>query len=167
MKKNILSVLILALLVVNIALTGIMMFGVMSTNKKTAALIDNIMTVMNLELTIPGEPEVQISLADTATHDVTGELTIPLSGGDKQTYIMFNVSLLMNTKGEGYKDYGETIGDRESLIKDAITSVVSKYTEAECRNDFEAIKEEMLESIQTLFQSDFIYKIAINGIKYG
>lgn len=168
MKKNILSVLILALLVVNIALTGIMMFGVMSTNKKTAALIDNIATVMNLEWTTPGEEqEVQISLADTATHDVTGELTIPLSGGEKQTYIMFSVSLLMNTKGDGYKDYGETIGERESLIKDAITSVVSKYTEAECRNDFDAIKQEMLESIQKLFQSDFIYKIAINGIKYG
>lgn len=167
MKKNILSVLILALLVVNIALTGIMMFSVMSTNKKTATLIDNIATVMNLELTIPGEEKVQVSLADTVTHDIAGEMTIPLSGGEKQTYIMFSVSLLMNVKGDGYKDYGETIGERESLIKDAITSVVSKYTEAECRNDFEAIKEEMLKSIQTLFQSDFIYKIAINGIKYG
>ncbi|MBQ7926040.1 MAG: flagellar basal body-associated FliL family protein [Lachnospiraceae bacterium] len=167
MRKNILSVLILALLVVNIALTGIMMFSVTSTNKKTAALIDNIATVMNLELTVPGEDEVLVSLADTVTHDMVGEMTIPLSGGEKQSYIMFSVSLLMNVKGEGYKDYGETIGERESLIKDAITSVVSKYTEAECRNDFDAIKEEMLESIQKLFQSDFIYKIAINGIKYG
>lgn len=166
MKKNILSILILALLVVNIALTGIMMFSVMSTNGKTAALVNNIAAVMNLELTDPGA-EPQISLADTVTHDLTGEMTIPLSGGDKQKYIMFSVSLLMNKKGEGYKDYGETIGDRESLIKDAISSVVSRYTEEECRNDFEAIKEEMLERIQELFQSDFIYKIAINGIKYG
>lgn len=34
MKKNLISIVILALLVVNLVLTAIMMFGVMSTNKK-------------------------------------------------------------------------------------------------------------------------------------
>ncbi len=169
MKKNILSVLILALLVVNIALTGIMLFSVSSTNKKTAALVNNIATVMNLELMVPGEEDKEaVSLADTQQHDLTGSMTIPLNGnGNGQAYIMFDVSLAMNTKHEDYKDYSATIGERESLIKDVITSVVGKYTVEECSNDFESIKEEILQEIQDLFQSDFIYKIAISNIKYG
>ena len=50
MKKNLLSVLILVLLIVNIALSAVMMISVVGTNKKTAAMIDSVVAVMNLEL---------------------------------------------------------------------------------------------------------------------
>ncbi len=54
MKKNLMTVLILALLVVNIVLTSVMLVSIVGTNKKTAQLVDNITTAMNLELTVPG-----------------------------------------------------------------------------------------------------------------
>ena len=50
MKRNLLSVLILALLVVNIVLTGIMMFSVVGTSKKTSALVTDIATILQLEI---------------------------------------------------------------------------------------------------------------------
>ena len=66
MKKNLLSVLILALLVVNIVLTTIMMLSITKTNSKTAELVTNIATVMNLELYGPGgTAEEQVALEDT------------------------------------------------------------------------------------------------------
>ena len=34
-------------------------------------------------------------------------------------------------------------------------------------NDMEGLKEEILKSVQDLFQSDFIYKVAISGVKFG
>lgn len=175
MKKNLLTVLILALLVVNIVLTCVLMFSVIGTNQKTAQLVSNIATVMNLELTVPGEeePEEPISLADTAEHKLTNSMTIPLAseaadgGSSKERYIMFDVALMMNMTHEDYKTYGETIGDRESMIEDVITTVVTSHTETECRNDLEGIKEEILEQLQELFQSDFIYKIGITSVKFG
>ena len=78
MKKNLLSVLILVLLIVNIALTSVMMISVTGTNKKTAELVTNIATVMNLELSVPGQEESAVSLADTDTYDLP-ELMIPLA----------------------------------------------------------------------------------------
>ena len=42
MKKNLLSILILSLLVVNIVMTAIMLFSVIGTNKKTAAIVTDI-----------------------------------------------------------------------------------------------------------------------------
>lgn len=180
MKKNLLSVIILALLVVNIVLTSVMMFSVMSTNNKTAELVTNIATVMNLELTVPGEEEleVQISWADTAVYNLSSSLTLPLAyeknadGTEgKQSYIMFDVALSMNTKHEDYEDYSETIADRESLIKDAIRAVVNTYTESDCRADLETgmegLKTDILKAIQDLFQSDFIYNVAISEVKFG
>ena len=50
MKKNLLSVLILALMIVNVAISVITMISITGTNKKTAALVDTIATVLNLEL---------------------------------------------------------------------------------------------------------------------
>lgn len=169
MKKNLLTVLILALLLVNLVLTGIIAFSVISTNKKTAELIGNIATVLNFELSTPGEEEkVEVSLADTEVKDLSGAMTIPLAndGSGKQSYIVFEVVLSINKKHPDYKTYGETMSERESLIKDAITSVVSKKTEAECM-DLDLLKEDILKAIQTLFDSDFIYSIGLNGIKYG
>ena len=51
MKKNLISVIILALLIVNVVLTAIMMFSVTSASQKTAALVDNIASALDLELT--------------------------------------------------------------------------------------------------------------------
>lgn len=169
MKKNLLTVLIMALVIVNIVLTSIMMFSVMSTNRKTADLVMNIATAMNLELTIPGEEEeVVVSLEDTQVYAIEESLTIPLkSEGGKTTYMMFKIAFSMNMKHDDYKTYGETIADRQSLIKDAIGTVVMAHTESECRNDIEGLKAEILKAVQNLFQSDFIYNVAIDAVKFG
>lgn len=177
MKKNLLSILILVLLIVNIALTSVMMISVIGTNKKTAELVTNIATVMNLELSVPGQEAPAVSLADTDTYDLP-ELMIPLAASaasnedatskSKQTYIIFTLSLLQD---KTHKDYGklggENMSNRASLIMDAVTRVVGYHTLEECQNNMDNIREEILREIQTLFGSDFIYKIGISGIKYG
>ena len=183
MKKNLLSIIILALLLVNIILTTVMMFNVTSTNKKVADLVGNIATVMNLELTPPGgeSAEPEISLADTEIYSISGSMTIPLAaetvtGSDgktttKQGYLVCNMSFSLNTKHEDYKKYGsaEAMAGREELIKDAINSVVSKHTASQIQADpgQEALKAEILQAVQQLFQSDFIYKVQISEVKYG
>ncbi len=172
MKKNLMTVLILALLIVNIVLTSVMLISIVGTNKKTAQLVDNINTAMNLELTVPGaESAANVSLTDTEVYNISDTMTIPLKcdPGAKQDYIMFDVSLSINKKSKDYKTYGnsDTLSGYENLIKDAITATVSAHTEEECSEDMEGLKEEILKSIQDLFQSDFIYKVAISGVKFG
>lgn len=181
MKKNLLSVLILALLLVNLILTSIMMINVIGTNAKTAEMVNSILTVMNLELYEPGGASAnEVSLADTETYDME-ELMIPLaasvtfnedgtiSTSTKQSYIIFTLSLLQNTEHKDYKKMGgeENIAARASLIKDVVNQVVGNHTLEECQTDFDSIREEILKQIQQLFGSDFIYKIAVSGVYYG
>lgn len=174
MKKNLLTVLILALLIVNIVLTSIMMISVTSTNKKTAQLVDNIATVMKLELTTPGsegEDVVEVSLADTYVYNLSSSMTIPLAmdAEGNQPYMMCEVGFSLNTKDKAYKSYGSQIseGEMDTLLMDTINTVVGSHTEAECRDDMDGLKTEILEAVRDLFQSDFIYKVSISQVKFG
>lgn len=172
MKKNLLSVLILVLLIVNIALTSVMMISVIGTNKKTAELVTSIATVMNLELYSPGGTAVtDVPLENTDTYTMQ-ELMIPLKLSEtdaKQSYMIFTLSLSQNTKNKDYKSMGgaENMAKWESQILDVVNSVVGEHTLEECQNSFDDIRAEMLTEIQRLFGSDFIFKVGISGVKFG
>lgn len=167
MKKNLLSILVLALVLVNVILSAVMMFSVLSTNKKTAALVNSVASILNLELEQPGEEEKVVPMSDLAFWNVEGKITIPLVSHDgKNHFIVFEeVAFSMNTKEKGYKTYGEDViaGVYSSVIKDAITNTVNQYTVEECTNNFDAIKDEILKNVKKLFDKDFIYSIAISN----
>ena len=174
MKKNLISVIILALLIVNIVLTAIMMFSVTGASKKTAALVDNIATALNLELAsgTEGGAEEAVSMADTETYSFAENMTIPLKkseGDDKDHYCIVSITLSINTKADGYKEYGsaESLATMEGLIKDEINSVFAHYTAEEARDNQEAIKKEIIGRIQTMFDSKFIYNVSFGDIMFG
>lgn len=166
MKRNLLSIIILALLVVNIVLSAIMMVSVSSSSKKTAELVADISTIIGLE--IEGLPQsdvaASVSMADTAVYNISEELTIPLKNGEdgKSHFAVGNVSLSMNSTHEDYKTYAETMVDREGLIKDIVFSVIGRYTMEEARENPDQIKAEILIGIQELFGSDFIFSVSFN-----
>ncbi|MBQ8591452.1 MAG: flagellar basal body-associated FliL family protein [Lachnospiraceae bacterium] len=161
MKKNILSILILALLVVNIVLTSVMMLTVTSSSKKTANLVTQIATILDLELASE-EEEVEeiIPMENITTLDLAGEMTIPLAKGEDGAshYCLLQASLVMNTKDDGYKKYGETI--QESLIRDIIIQTVSEYTLEEFNANTDEVKAKIVEKIQAMYDSEFIFKVA-------
>ncbi|MCI7789898.1 MAG: flagellar basal body-associated FliL family protein [Lachnospiraceae bacterium] len=164
MKKNLLSIIILALLVVNIVLSAIMMISVTSASKKTAALVADISTIIGLEIDGVEKTGVvgAVSQADTTVYDLTDEMTIPLKNGEdgKAHYAVGKVSLSMNSKHEDYATYYETFSTREGLIKDIIFSVFANYTMEEAKANSNQIKAEILEKIQELFGSDFIFGVS-------
>ncbi len=175
MKKNLISIIILALMIVNIVLTAIMMFSVVGASKKTAALVDNIATAMDLELAASSEGEAAeevISMADTETYSFADNMTIPLKkseGDDKDHYCIVSITLSINTKADGYKEYGsaENLATREGLIKDEINGVFAQYTMEEARDNQEIIKKEIIDRIQQMFDSKFIYNVSFGDIMFG
>ena len=165
MKRNMLSVLILALLIINIVLTGVMMFSVVNTNKKTAELVNNVASVLNLEL---GEADQQaaVSVADLVIYNIS-QMTIFMKSTDgADHYVNFNISFMMNSKDKDYDKYGSTIAEKENLLKSIVNDVVGSYTIDEFKADFDGIEDEILQAIQTRFDSKFIYEVAISEEKY-
>ena len=166
MKKNLISIIILALLIVNIVLTAIMMFSVTGTATKTSALVDNITRALNLELTAKGDAGASaVPISDIATYDIA-EMTIELQqdAEGNQHFFVGSITLSMNTKDKDYKTYGGDMESRESLIKSEITDVISSYTGEDARSNQDTIKSEILERIQTLFNSEFVFNVAFSDI---
>lgn len=159
MKKNLISIVILALLIVNIVLSSITLFSVFGTNKKTAALVTDIAAAVSLETGI--QSEVQVPMADVVTYDIA-EMTIPLKNGEdgKAHYALVSVTLSMNSKDEDYATYSD-LTVRESLIKGEINAVFSQYTLEQAKGNSQMIEDEILERVQTLFNSKFIYDVTI------
>ena len=173
MKKNLLSVLILALMIVNVAISVITMVSITGTNKKTAALVDTIATVLNLELVSDDEDaESNISLADTEIYTISDAMTIPLKPSDdgKTVHMLCKVSLSINMKDEDYKTYNSTtLETYEEYIKQEIEGVVSSYTMDYLSDPLnrEDVKKEVLEEIQKFLGSKVVYDIAISDVKFG
>lgn len=126
MKKNLMSILILALLVVNIVLTAIMMFSVTGAMKSTTALVGRIAAVLDLELDL-GTDDTQLSIQDSASYNITDAMTIPVKPGEdgEQHYVQIAVSIQMDKTHKDYKKYSETMLENESILKGEILEVVS------------------------------------------
>lgn len=168
MKRNLLSIIILALLVVNIVLSAIMMVTVSSASRKTAALVSDISTIIGLEINGLPASDVAgstVTMADTAVYNITDEMTIPLKNDEegKSHYAVGNVSLSLDKKHEDYSTYNEeSLAASEGIIKDIIFSVIGNYTMEEARDNSEQIKSEILEKIQEKFGSEVIYGVSFN-----
>ena len=170
MKKNLLSVLILVLLVVNIILSVIMMASVVGTNKKTGELVTSIATVLKLELYNPGGVAVtDVPMSDTEIYNITKIMISVDKAEGKQVYIVFDLGLQQNMKHKDYKKMGgeEKLASYQSMIMDAVNTVVSRHSQDEFRQDIEGVRDEILKSVQELFGSDFIYRVSISNIQYS
>ena len=170
MKKNLLSIVILGLLIVNVVLTSVMLFSVSGTMKKTSALIDSIAVALKLELKedIEEEQAMSVPMEDIKVYQIAEEMMIPLATGadGKDHFCQVSVSLSMNSKSDGFKDYGETIADKEDLIKGEIVSVISSYSIEEAKADTDAIRTAILERIQKMYDSEFIFNVVFREIYF-
>ena len=175
MKRNLLSIIILALLVVNIVMTAVMMFTIVPANKKTISLVGDIASAMKLELSDPTMSESEstqaVSVADTATYNIEDKMTISLKKGSDEAdhYAVVSVSLCMNTKDADYKTYGtdEDLASKESMIKNEIIDAIGSlsYDEAQVMSTTD-IQDAVLQKIQAMYNSQFIYKVAFRDIMF-
>lgn len=165
MKKNLLSVIILVLLVVNLALTSILMFSILPETKKTDKMITDICSILDLELN--GDAE-QTPIEDLVFYDFAEEMIVnfkPDTDG-KAHYAVVSISIAMDSKHEDYKNYGETISEKESLMKNVIIGVIGQYTCEEGQADMEGMKAAILKELQDMFGSRFITQVIFSDIQF-
>lgn len=166
MKKNILSIVILALVIVNLVLTGIMMFSIVPASKKTNALVTQICSVLDLELEAnaaeTGESTVPIDQIET--YDIPDQMTVNLKKSeDGEAHVaVFSVTISMDKKNKDFEKYGD-LSTKVSLIKGEIINLVSAHTLDEVQSEREALQQEILASLQKMYDSDFIISVTFSG----
>lgn len=161
MKKNILTIIIMAIVLINTILTGVLLFVIVPASNKTAKLVDKVASIVNLELEDPDADINQQNVEDIATYRFAEELTVNLksSGDGTSHFALVPVSLSMNSKHPDYEKFKERIADYEGVITEIISDEINKYTKNEVLDKKKEIKDAVLIRIQEFFNSDFIINI--------
>lgn len=172
MKKNIFSVIITALTVINVVLTAIMFFVMIPTFKQTNNLITQVASVLNIELEADkdasGDQDYSLSDIEYTEANFDAQQTVNLKeGGDKNAhYALFNgFTVGVNKKADDYKEFGtEKIASYQSTITDIIRSVMQSHTNDDISE--EVVKKEALEQIQAKFETKAIVEITLKNFMH-
>ena len=169
MKKNMLTVIILALCLVNTILSALMVFVVVPTSQKTDKLISQVASVINLEL--EGDTISKIDIANIETYKIEEGKTMNLktSENGKEHYaVMDYVSLSINKASEDYARLQPLLETQNSAVMDIVDSVMSSYTYEDAINNREQMKEELLNSLKKHFgSSDFIIGVSLGNLLFS
>jgi flagellar FliL protein len=169
MKKNILTVIILALCLINLILTATIVFVVVPTSQRTDQLITQVASVIELEL--KGDTETyDLTSAETYKLDETKQMNLASNGdGKSHLAIIDYITVYVNPKSEKYKSLNGdlTAGTYDSVILDKVESVVSSYTFDTIGENREQMKDEILAELKKVFgTSDFIVGISFGNLIY-
>jgi flagellar FliL protein len=171
MKKNILSVIIAALTVINVVLTAIMFFVMLPTFQKTNNLITQVASVLNLELEdedSEGAEDYSLGDLEAVTVAFEEQQTLNLATGDdgKLHYAMIDgYTLSLNKKSKDYKKLSDTVKNNETKFTDIIRSVIQSHTVDDISE--ETVKKEALEKIQELLDSQVVVEVSLTNLMYS
>ena len=168
MKKNLMTVIILALVLVNLILTAVLTFTVIPQAQRSNQLIDKIASAIDLELEDGTAAAASaIPVEDIEVYDIEASFTVNLkpNGDGKDHVAVFSIGLSLNTKSDGYKSVGtDGLKAKETLIKNDINTIVSGYTMEQFREDEQSVKDAILEDLQDMFGSDFIVGVSFSSV---
>jgi flagellar FliL protein len=168
MKKNILTIIILAMCLINIVISAVLIFVMVPTANKSITLINKVAQIIDLELESPDNGMANIGVSDIETYLIDERLTCLLSkSGDTDHYAVLYLSLSLNKTHDDYTELKDYISQYENNMKEIVGDEFSKYTIDEARVMKDKIKDQVLIRIQELFQSDFIINVSFGNIMFG
>ncbi|MBR5969411.1 MAG: hypothetical protein IK016_03595 [Lachnospiraceae bacterium] len=180
MKKNLLTILILATNIVTLAMVGIMMFSVMGTVNKSTELVNAVAAAIELEQSgglgggvDPNTVDTNVPIADQDIYHVNGgeTLTITLTvnptanGGDgRQHYAQVTMDILMNKSHESYAENSGLLAGVDSSIVAVIHDVIGVYNIDNIMENRETIRQQILQKLWGMFPDQtgtFIYNVSV------
>ena len=169
MKKNLITVITLALVVVNLVLTVILTITILPETQKANELITKVCSAIDLDLESgSATSNANIPIDQIEVYNIDDEQTINLKqdGDGKDHFAMITVSISMDTKNSDYQELKPQVEEKVNLIKGDINTIVSQYTIDEIKNNQSAVQDEILKDLQKMFGSDFIVAVGFPTAQY-
>ena len=165
MKKNILTVIIMAATVINLILSAVLVFSVMPAMNKTSNLIDKVASVIDLEIVGGGAAEYNIADLQTYSIEFDKPLNINLQkneGDDTAHYAVINkIVVSFNSKAEDFSDVQQTVQTADIYIQDIVKETISQYTSETVKES--TVREEAVKKIQEKYNTKCIVDISLPG----
>lgn len=173
MKKNLLSILILGLTFVNIIISGVTLFSVMTTNQKTAKVVSDVANAISIDVE-GGSAETEsqatnVPIENIETYAIADKMTIELkpSADDETHYAMVKVFFSMDTTHKDYKKYGAGVATNENILIAIVRETFGEYTIDEARVNQDEIRKAILKKVQEKYSgSEFIFDVSFSDLVF-
>lgn len=166
MKKNILTIVIMASTVTNLVLTAVMMFSIVPAMNKTNKLVDKVAAVIDLETE---EEEEGTQWENLETYDIPfdSKQTINLKpDGDKEAHyvVIDGITVSFNKEAEDYDKISESIKTSNVYIVDYVKEAISEQSISTLSE--QAIKDNALAKIQEFYGSKCVVRLSLSGYMF-
>lgn len=175
MKKNILTVVVIALCLINLALSAVVVFSLVPMANRTNDLITQVASVIQLELEDPKADSITaVPVADREALEPIGgedEVTVNLKKDDPKSshYAMYDtVTLTVNKAAKDYKTVTGLIATNNTYIMECVTTTLAQCTLDELQNDADRseLKKEIINKLNDYFDTSIICDVVVNNLKY-
>lgn len=174
MKKNILTIIIMALAVINVILTAVIVFTMVPAMSRTNNLVQEISQMVDLELEQSEKNKnAVISVKDREVHSFSssteGTLTINLKKGQdgKDHYALLDmVYVTINTSADDYDDLAAIIDDRGSDVIQKVTDVIGSYDYETISAERDSMKQEIIKKLQEFFETEAIIDVSFDNLRF-
>lgn len=173
MKKSMLNVITLALVLINLVLTVILTFSLVSTNNKTNNLITKVAQIIDLDvggISADGTSGNNVyNIDDLSGVEVlsgdSNSITVTYTENGKTRYaVIKGVTIYLNKKAKDYTTKAESVNNGMNFIASCITNEALKYDSSTIVASKQTIEENLLKTLQSQFQTQTICKVTISQI---
>ena len=166
MKKNMLTVLVLILCIVNLTLSAYIVFTVVPNAQRTDNLITRILQIIDLELESPLPQNINTTydIENVEKYEIE-DMTANIASSDgKAHFAKITASLTINNADADYAKLNPKVETMKSDIVSIIKANISTYNNEQLSDPEtkKAVKEKILLDIQTLFNSKFIVDVTVD-----
>ncbi len=167
MKKNFISLLTFALVLVNLVVTIIMAVAIVPSTQQANALIQKVATAIDLDLQ-SGDAQAtgSYSIDQVEAYDFAETFTVNLKVGEDgvQHFAVVALSLSLNKGNPDFENNKTLLQNNESIIRSDVQDVISSFTYEEFSADQSAVKKALLQRMHDIFPGDFIAAVGFSSV---
>lgn len=167
MKKNILTIVIMAASIINLVLTAVLIFSVMPAMNKTSNLIDKVASVIDLEIESKNEKNEQTPVENLEVFEITYEANVNINlqkeAGDEQDHyaVIKGIRVSFDKEADGFSDVKGLIEKNTTYVEDIVKETISSFSASTISE--EKVKQEAVKKLQERYDTKCIVEISLPG----
>lgn len=168
MKKNILTIVIMAATLINLILSVVLVFSVMPAMNKTGNLVDKVASIIDLEIDAKEEEE-EYTIDDLVPYNIDYEKSLKINlqrdpgdeSGSAHYAIFDGIVVSFNQNAEDYSKISESVQTADVYVQDIVKETIGEYSLSTI--DQTKIKQQAVKKIQEKYNTKCIVEISLKG----
>lgn len=164
MKKNLITVIILALCLINLVFNIMLVFVFMPSASKTNKLITDISKVLDIEIQSQSNGESSFDVSNLVAFQLEQGNPINLAndGTGSLHVLQYGLTINLDSTASDYSKVNDNLTSSTALIYDMVRNIIGSYTYTQAIDVSiqKEIKDEILRQLRETFNTECIYSVS-------